>query len=398
MNKIQKEKILIIADDVKTNRLIIKNIFKNEYTIYEAENGLEVMELFSTCPHVEALILDIHMPKMDGMEVLMRMQEDENLKAIPTVVITASADDETQIKILTFGITDVISKPFSPIIMWHRLNNLVSRKEAEKLSIKNAQIQTEMRLLRTDTLTGISNKQGFITDVTHLLTNNPQKDYIIVRWDVDNFKLYNDSLGIQIGNQYLKDIGDFYRLRKNDNGLIVYARYDNEHFVCCFEEEIFSLELEIEKITEYINSIKQGNHILKPRFGVVMVDDKSIDVSLLCDRASLALKTTKNTFATSFAWYDDSLRTAMLEEQEIINQMNTALENCEFVPYLQPQFDYKNNKIIGAEILARWKHPIKGLMPPSRFIPLFERNGFISPLDCHIWEETFKLLRKWIDT
>jgi len=82
-----------------------------------------------------------------------------------------------------------------------------------------------------------------------------------------------------------------------------------------------------------------------------------------------------------------------IAEQKVINRMNQALINKEFQIYLQPKYDIYKNELVGAESLVRW---IKGteIIPPSRFVPIFEHNGFITKLDYYVWEETLKYL-KW---
>lgn len=77
--------------------------------------------------------------------------------------------------------------------------------------------------------------------------------------------------------------------------------------------------------------------------------------------------------------------------------MEYALENGQFHVYLQPKYNLNANKIVGAEALVRWVHPEKGIIPPIKFISLFEKNGFIIRLDMYVWEQVCSLIRKWID-
>ena len=117
----------------------------------------------------------------------------------------------------------------------------------------------------------------------------------------------------------------------------------------------------------------------------------------ICERAYLALKSVKGRGMTDYAFYDDELRNRVLDELFIKDQMYTALAEGQFVAYLQPKVEIFSGRIVGAEALARWRHPERGLIPPSRFVPFFERNGFIIQLDEYIWEEACKLLRSWLD-
>jgi len=125
------------------------------------------------------------------------------------------------------------------------------------------------------------------------------------------------------------------------------------------------------------------------------VEDTTLDVSLMCDRALLALQSVKNNFTNRVAWYNGSMRDALIEEQELAAEMVAALENGQFEVFYQPQYDYDNNVLHGAEALVRWRHPQKGLIAPSGFIPFFERNGFISRLDEFVWRTVCINIRKW---
>lgn len=86
-----------------------------------------------------------------------------------------------------------------------------------------------------------------------------------------------------------------------------------------------------------------------------------------------------------------------MEEQELINEMDDALKSGQFILHFQPQVSYESGALIGAEALVRWNHPRKGLIMPDRFIPLFERNGFISKLDEYVWEQCCAYMRAWLD-
>ena len=85
------------------------------------------------------------------------------------------------------------------------------------------------------------------------------------------------------------------------------------------------------------------------------------------------------------SFYSEDMRSAMLGEQEITGEMNTALAERQFVAFYQPQYDHSTGELIGAEALVRWLHPEKGIISPARFIPIFEKNGFISKLDLYVF-------------
>ena len=91
------------------------------------------------------------------------------------------------------------------------------------------------------------------------------------------------------------------------------------------------------------------------------------------------------------------MRQKLINEQTILNDMSKSLKNGDFIPYFQPKYDLKTEKIVGAETLVRWIHPTRGFLAPNEFIPIFEKNGFITNLDKYMYEQTCKKIKEWID-
>ncbi|MPN30687.1 Phytochrome-like protein cph2 [bioreactor metagenome] len=114
----------------------------------------------------------------------------------------------------------------------------------------------------------------------------------------------------------------------------------------------------------------------------------------MCDRALMALNTVKNNYRKKVAVYDDTLRQHMLDEQILTEEMEEALKKGEFEVWFQPQVNYDKNVLIGAEALVRWRHPTRGLIQPADFIPLFEKNGFITKLDEYVLEKSCSYMRE----
>ena len=86
-----------------------------------------------------------------------------------------------------------------------------------------------------------------------------------------------------------------------------------------------------------------------------------------------------------------------MNEQAILPKIQSGLQNGEFIFYLQPRYNLSSKAICGAEALVRWNHPDLGLVSPSVFLPILERNGFITQLDTYIWNSVFATIRRWID-
>lgn len=138
------KKVLLIADDEEMNRKIISRFLKNDYEIIQAANGRAAMDtLYST--HVDALLLDIIMPEMDGLEVLERMRQEKELSHIGVLVAT-STKEKTERSALSLGADDVVSKPYDPIVIRKRMQNILAVKQIDSHNEYMKDADTEMLL------------------------------------------------------------------------------------------------------------------------------------------------------------------------------------------------------------------------------------------------------------
>ena len=246
-----------------------------------------------------------------------------------------------------------------------------------------------------DLLTDLYNMHTFYSQAAQAVHAYPERRYSIVRMDIDRFKVINDLYGLKEGDKLLIAIADLLR-EKMAGTHSVYGRLGGDVFCLCVD---YSRERILALIKELTNRLADYPLPYKvvPSFGICEVDNIDTPINVLCDWANLALKTIKGNYLNSYAFYDGKLRERILEEKKIENQMHDALLQGQFVLYLQPKVHIPTSRIIGSEGLVRWIHPTEGLMPPDRFIPLFEKNGFIIRLDEYIWEQACITLRRWID-
>ena len=119
----QREKTMLIADDVELNRALLENIFDDEYSILQAADGVEAMEILRSQP-VDVVLLDIVMPRMDGFEVLKTMKEEETLSGIP-VIIEKKKKENSEERALLLGADDFINKPYRAMVVKKRVENIV---------------------------------------------------------------------------------------------------------------------------------------------------------------------------------------------------------------------------------------------------------------------------------
>ena len=245
-----------------------------------------------------------------------------------------------------------------------------------------------------DELTGIYNKQAFYAKTKEMLLDNPDKNFDLLRINIERFKVLNDLFGESTGDKLLRYIGKF--LKEINLPLCVSGRLYADNFVVCYEAGKGDSLRMINTLQMVADSFAINNRTILS-FGLYRIDDKTLPVSVMCDRANMALWKAKGNFKNPYCEYDEKMRQQVLKEQKIINAMEMAIQNKEFTLYLQPKYDIEKGTIIGAEALVRWISLENGFISPGDFIPVFENNGFVYEVDNFIWEESCRYLRKWLD-
>ncbi|MBR3248071.1 MAG: EAL domain-containing protein [Clostridiales bacterium] len=256
-------------------------------------------------------------------------------------------------------------------------------------------INAERKYLSThDVLTGLSNRFSFEEQVREIISANPNETYYMQVSDINDFKLINDIFGREKADQILLKIARDLEVFAHPGSAICRWRGD---IFCAFLKkssvDIQALEKQI-KETWSQSDIINSTVIIHVGIFETSDRDKDLSVSAMVDRAQLAIAGIKNDFNRCVAVYDDTLRKDKLWEQQITSELETALANGQIIPYLQPQYR-ADGHLEGGEVLVRWKHPKEGLIPPFKFIPIFEKNGMIATIDRYIWGEACKILADW---
>lgn len=253
-------------------------------------------------------------------------------------------------------------------------------------------INRERYLAIHDKLTEIYNREGFYEKVRGVMANEPDKKYLMVCSDIDNFKLINDLFGREAGDEFLVRIASAIKQYTKESE--IYARLESDKFALLMEKVNFSEEKFI-KYPELISYITKDLHYpVNIHIGVYEIEDINMPVSVMCDRAFMAIKTIKGNLQKKIAFYNTDLRKSIVREQQLIGDFSLALASEQFQIYLQPQVKTDGN-VYGAEALVRWHHPKEGIMNPDAFIPLFENKSLITALDQYVWNCAAQRLQNW---
>ena len=257
-------------------------------------------------------------------------------------------------------------------------------------------LKRERWLATHDSLTGLYNKAYFCEKAEQYIKRHPAEELLVLCTDIKDFKMINDFMGSETGDKVLINFAN--TLKEHASNAIVLGRLSNDVFSILiakrnFESSNFVNEnpADLFEGTEQKVTFPLINYI-----GVYEIFERNIPVSVMCDRARMAISTIKGDYHKRIAYYDKALRDNILHEQELITELPKAIEGGDLKMYLQPQMSAEG-RLLGAEALIRWIHPTKGAIMPGDFIPIFERNGLICNIDQYIWETACQLLRKWKD-
>ena len=302
---------------------------------------------------------------------------------IPNVILCA----KTVYKINTFQfnllctvmIFFVIVLVFSGIYEITKLVNLVGRRKRVN------------RLVTTDTVTGGYNKEYFMQKARKEISKG-RRQYAVVQLRLEKYRNYCTAYGLKQGENLLEDIN-----------LTLVNLLDKKEYVAHVEKSDFVMLLAYQnedtlniRVRNMMNILRErrGSQHLTFSAGVCPVKLRTDEVSLLLTCAGISVpKETK--IQDEIIWFNDSMKEEQVWERRIEDDMEKALENKEFKVYLQPKYSTKGEKLSAAEALVRWEHSVLGFISPGKFIPIFEKNGFILQLDDYMLTEVAKLQADW---
>lgn len=175
---------------------------------------------------------------------------------------------------------------------------------------------------------------------------------------------------------------------------IIYGRTGGDKFAVCIPKSKFNEQTFINAIRTMGRTFNNDLYHLHIYIGVYEITDINEDISIMCDKANLAIKTLYDNYDKSIAYYNDTIFNDTIIEKQLVGDFEKALDEKQFCMYLQPQMT-SDGQILGAEALVRWQHPKRGLIFPGDFIEVFERTGLIYRLDKFVWELAVKKLAQW---
>jgi diguanylate cyclase (GGDEF)-like protein len=263
---------------------------------------------------------------------------------------------------------------------------LVAFAEHASLALNDAKTLDQMHQAFHDPLTGLPNRALFLDRLEHALaqTSRGGKPVAVLFVDLDGFKTVNDSLGHAAGDQLLSEVAA--RLRDSIRDTDTAARLGGDEFAILVEGDVSPTRLV--RLARQVIEIVRVPFPLRGR-EIVISASVGIDVSRaghdggedLIRNADVAMYRAKSEGKGRCAMFEPSMHASVLGRLELEADLRRALEQGELAVHYQPIVDVQDGSMIGLEALARWRHPDRGFVPPSEFIPIAEETGLILAID-----------------
>lgn len=245
----------------------------------------------------------------------------------------------------------------------------------------------------TDSETGVMTRPAFYLHANKLLSENPDKNYIIAIGDVNKLKVINDLYGFAAGSDVLKQIAATLKQIVGEEGLV--ARLGGGFFAVCMENSVDNLQ-RLQSCKVFDSGSIHMSFPVTMRFGI-RIANAAAGLSAAMAQATLCMDNHISSVQNTFTAFTEKNVQSTILEAEITSKMPKAIDNEEFKLWFQPQYSANTGEIVGAEVLCRWITEDGTILSPAVFVPIAEKNGFMRKLDEIIWTNVFAAVRSWLD-
>ncbi|MEK0314035.1 EAL domain-containing protein [Cohnella sp. 56] len=276
--------------------------------------------------------------------------------------------------------------------MYMKLRDITEEKN------KEAHIR---KMAYEDDLTGLPNRRKWQEDLSEAVAQFGlhRGCFAVMVLDIDRFKLINDSLGHQYGDQFLKDVSERIQLAIEDSGAQL-ARLGGDEFAIlvmntCSRDSLSALAEEIVHQIQRPYPLHHQDYYVTASIGIAICPEHGEAPDQLLRHADLAMYEIKRQGKNGYRFYQADLDDKLAEKLELERDFRQALPQGELELYYQPQVRSSDGRMIGVEALVRWNHPRKGMISPGIFIPLAEEIALIGALGDWVLRAACRQMREW---
>lgn len=303
-----EKKHILIVDDITTNLKCASDVLQDYFKLSLAKSGQQALDFLDKVKP-DLILLDVHMPVMDGYETMERIKANPEIASIPVVFLTVDDQRDSEIKGLKLGAMDFILKPFEPAVMLSRINKILQIEDLRN----NLTVSS-----KKDALTGIWNRKYLEDDIDHFLEKKDGKAFFIIM-DIDNFKSINDTCGHIIGDMVIEKFAEI--ISSSIGPKDVAARLGGDEFVVFLKGNYSENELKeycqmiLERTESELAQVVENTVHPTVSIGVAEYPQDGYDYESLYAKADKALYFVKENGKNSFHFFKE-------REQTVIEEMD----------------------------------------------------------------------------
>lgn len=399
-------KILVVDDERSLERLVKqwfrKQIKDKEFEFIFVRNGREALSILHQSSTVDLILTDIRMPEMDGLTLLEKIPAlDPTVKAI---VISAYDELKNIRTAMNRGAFDFLTKPIDfqdlEITIRKTLTFVRGIRESQH-QLQFAQEQLRYQAFY-DSLTGLLNRNGLLRELSECLRGDRQGSsnrFAVLLLDLDRYQTVKFTLGHRVGEQLLKEAA-----RRLTNCVLAdatIARMGTDEFAILLKN--FSDLQQVKNIAFSIHRTLERAFILEEVAVSSTVSIGIVDNSLPFEGAENVLQAADTAMHYAqmkgkgeTAIFHGGMQAGAISRLQLEADLQRAIVHQQLHLNYQPIFLLANERIIGFEALVRWRHPVRGLVSPTDFIPVAEETGLIVPLGEWVLAEAIRRMKRWL--
>jgi diguanylate cyclase (GGDEF)-like protein len=430
MNREKVANIVVVDDNPNNLELLSGILSEQNYKVRKAINAALAIRAIQAAPP-DLILLDINLPDMTGYEVCTILKGDPKTCGIPIIFVSALNDAIDKVKAFAVGGVDYISKPFEMSEVIARVANQLTaqatktdiqrlnaeleqrvQERTQQLAQANQELEREiaerqrmhetlLHVLRHDSLTNLPNLSYVLEALSAAIAQmeeQPESSFALMVIDCDRFHQINSSLGHELGDRLLVELGE--RLSNCLPSNAILARPGGDEFIVFLES--VSEVAAVEKLAQAFQRLLltpfhlgQQTVFISASIGIVMGAPDYERPEYLVRDAGTAVHQAKELGKARYQVFSETMYQNARERLHLENDLRRALEAQEFFLLYQPIISLTTGEISGFEALIRWQHPEWGMISPLKFIPIAEETGLIVPLGFWVMKEACQQAMIW---
>ena len=385
-------RVLLIEDSDDDAELVVRELARSGYAVTRAR--VETAHALATALENERwdlAIADFSMPQFSGTAALKIVRQFD--PDMPFVFVSGTIGEDAAVAAMKSGAQDYIMKG-----SLKRLAPAVER-ELREVEVRRSRKRAEERLAHLayhDALTDLPNRVLLHDRLSQamLAFHREAQPLALMVLDLDNFKAINDSLGHHAGDRVLRQVAARLRAMLRDSDTV--ARLGGDEFAVMLPQtDLKGAAMIGDKMRQRLNVpyvLDQRQLIVGASIGIAAFPEHSTDADTLLQKADIAMYAAKNA-GTGLAVYAADRDRRAHRQLTVTSELREAIERDQFTCYYQPIVNLESGVVTAVEALARWRHPVQGLLAPNEFIDLAEQTGLIEPLTMLLLD---KALAEWV--